>query len=1326
MEESTDEGQTWLDKVASRFDKAWRAGGQPRIEDFLTDAEGRRRAELFAQLLSMERQRRAARGEQALSEDYRIRFPEYSILIDKVFEITLSTHPISEQLGSRIGPYRLLKELARGGMGVVYLAEQDSGLQREVALKIIIPERNHDAAVARFTFEMKALASMRHPNIAEVYDDGTTDRGHLYFVMEYITGSKITDYCDDNQLTIRERLQVFVLVCRAIQHAHNKGIIHRDVKPSNILVHMIDGKPVPKVIDFGVAIATNRSLTDRSLPFEFGSPVGTLLYMSPEQTDSNPGNIDIRTDIYSLGVLLYELLTGTTPLRQTVAAEARKNDTLHRIRTEEFPSPSVRLSENREILPSISSKRKTRSAKLLDIMRGELDSVVMKTLEKNPGNRYETVSEFANDLNRYLNNETLHALPPSWAYTVRKYIKRNRSHLISASVFTIALVLGTALTFWFRHKAIDADNTARRAIVSEAAEKENANVNAESARVALQKVGLIRKTAESHRLSIASDHERSKHLDLSLLLAVEAFRTQDTLEARNSLRRALSSQPGILTHLYPRSRGHFSHVLLSPDGRTLAAADIGDDLNERGIELWDVPSHAHLTANPLPVSEGRVKHMAFSPDGKTLTAIFGTFRGDDASAAGGAVLWDMTNRKRVSQPAIHLDKGDIWSTILSDDGRLLAANGRTTVELWDVANNKCLTDGPIAIEDASVQAGAFSPDGKIIALFKQTQESSGVHRNGIMLWDIAKQHFLRDEPIAVKDGSITCLAYTSDSNVLALAYRDVDVADPFEREIKGAGSVILWDTTQQSRLTKDPLRVENGVISRLTFAPDGKALAAVYNQLGMNAGTGGVMLWDMTNQKRVTSTPLPVNEGSVTNVTFSPDGKMLVARYDWGRNHGVVLWDLVTKGRVTGPLLDDESYALTEAFNPDGTTLIVGMGNRILLWDVSKQSRLADTPFESLAEELFPHEKDEVRQATLRGMALSPDRKTAAVSYGLIHDQRVAFLDVESRTRLNIGMLEFNAPINDMAFLNDRRSLICSVQGSLTRHDLNDSGFLGKQLNITRDVNIPYIAVSPYGDTIALGYTTWDNDISAGRVVLWNTANRTSLTPTPLELGEGGISGLAFSPDGRTLGTGYWRRGKDGEGGAGGLVLWDVAKRERTTKNAIARKEGKDHEVRLAFSPDSKSIAVAYSGMFESEPLSEVTLWEVASHSQVASYAFPMKSGWVLDLAFSPDGKLLATGGGGVVVWYVESRDLVASDAFVLKGDLIRNLSFSRDSKNILAGRDCHSDIGGVVFWDLDLESWQRRARQIVNRNLTREEWRQHFPKVPYRETFPGLPSAPE
>ncbi|MFZ4573578.1 MAG: tetratricopeptide repeat protein [Phycisphaerales bacterium] len=349
--------------------------------------------------------------------------------------------------GTRIGPYKLLQLIGEGGFGSVFMAEQEKPVQRRVALKVIKLGMDTRQVVARFEQERQALAMMEHPNIARVLDAGATETGRPFFVMELVKGEPIVAYCDRNNLSVQERLELFAQVCNAVQHAHTKGIIHRDIKPSNILVSTQDGRPHTKVIDFGIAKATASKLTEKTLFTEHKALIGTPEYMSPEQAEGNL-DIDTRTDVYSLGVLLYELLTGTTPFEGTALRSAAYAEIQRIIREVEPPRPSTRLSNNTDTIGSVAAQRRSEPRKLGTLVRGELDWIVMKALEKDRQRRYETASGLGMDIMRYLGGEAVLAAPPSTAYRFKKFIRRNRSVVLAGSAVAAALLIGVVAFAW--------------------------------------------------------------------------------------------------------------------------------------------------------------------------------------------------------------------------------------------------------------------------------------------------------------------------------------------------------------------------------------------------------------------------------------------------------------------------------------------------------------------------------------------------------------------------------------------------------------------------------------------------------------------------------------------------------------------------------------------------------------------------------------------------------------------------------------------------------------------------------------------------------------
>jgi tetratricopeptide (TPR) repeat protein len=404
--------------------------------------------------------------------------PDLRQRIDQLLDAHFQAHPLldrtgdpeltgayvpNEQAGTIIaGRYKLLEKIGEGGMGTVWVAEQSQPVRRKVAVKLIKAGMDSKSVVARFEAERQALALMDHPNVAKVLDGGLTETNRPFFVMEYVKGVPITEYCDATRLSVPERLQLFTQVCKAVQHAHQKGIIHRDLKPSNILVAPYDDKPVPKIIDFGLAKAMHQSLTEKTLHTAHETVIGTPLYMSPEQAQLNNLDVDTRSDIYSLGVLLYELLTGTTPLEKARFKKAAWDEIRRIIRDEEPPSPSKRLSST-DTLPSLAVGRHTEPLRLTRMIRGELDWIVMKALEKDRTRRYDTANGFARDIECFLNNEPVAAGPPSAHYRMRKFVKRNRGQVIAASLILFALLAGIVGTTWGLFQAAKANADLRAA-----------------------------------------------------------------------------------------------------------------------------------------------------------------------------------------------------------------------------------------------------------------------------------------------------------------------------------------------------------------------------------------------------------------------------------------------------------------------------------------------------------------------------------------------------------------------------------------------------------------------------------------------------------------------------------------------------------------------------------------------------------------------------------------------------------------------------------------------------------------------------------------------
>ncbi|MFT7633170.1 MAG: serine/threonine protein kinase [Mariniblastus sp.] len=420
-------------------------------------------------------------------------------------------------LGTTIGHYKLLELIGEGGMGTVYLAQQFEPVKRRVALKVIKSGMDSKQVVARFEAERQALALMEHPNIAKFYDSGTTPSGNPYFVMEYVPGLTVTRYCDENLVSIEDRLQLFRKICQAVQHAHQKGVIHRDLKPSNILIKVIDDEPVPKIIDFGLAKATGSQLTDITMFTQFGQIIGTLEYMSPEQSQMNHLEVDTRTDIYSLGVLLYELLTGTAPFDRKRMRSVALDHVLKIIREEEPPKPSLRLS-TLESMVEVASHRHTEPKRLGLLLRGDLDCIVMKAIEKDRDRRYETANGLGSDIQRFLDEEVVLACPPSPTYLARKFLLRHRAIVATMLAIAASLLIGIFATTWFAFKANSNAHLAQTRFENEKLAREEASQS--EARAV---------KSESH----ATNEARRANNEASISKAVVEFINEDFLGQAN-------------------------------------------------------------------------------------------------------------------------------------------------------------------------------------------------------------------------------------------------------------------------------------------------------------------------------------------------------------------------------------------------------------------------------------------------------------------------------------------------------------------------------------------------------------------------------------------------------------------------------------------------------------------------------------------------------------------------------------------------------------------------------------------------------------------------
>jgi serine/threonine protein kinase len=540
-------------------------------------------------------------------------------------------------VGDRVGPYKLLERIGEGGMGEVWVADQQEPIKRRVALKLIKPGMDSRSVLGRFEAERQALAVMDHPNIAKVLDAGTTTDGRPYFVMELVKGTPITEFADARKLTPRERLELFVPVCQAIQHAHMKGIIHRDIKPSNVLVELHDDRLVPKVIDFGVAKAVGQQLTEKTIYTGFGALVGTPTYMAPEQATFNALDVDTRADVYALGVLLYELLAGSPPIEKERLKQAALDEVLRIVRDEEPPRPSQRLSTS-QLKASIAATRGSEPLQLSQLMRGELDWIVMKALEKDRTRRYESANGFASDIQRYLTGEQVQAVPPSFAHRLKKAYRRNRAAVLVSTAFTALIVSAAIVGLILAVQARRAEALAESKRIE--AEEQKAKVELSSAD--------YRVLSETYHAAVEESEVRnvSSRLDADLLEYKSDSRLGLLLLARplndiaGPLEVDLPSGKETLTWSFPHhpelqklrefqtaaviSAGQEFVPLvppfITPDESSVTASPDGllciGGAERTGLELLAIPSLKKV--GTLQEDTERVLKFGFSPDGKTI------------------------------------------------------------------------------------------------------------------------------------------------------------------------------------------------------------------------------------------------------------------------------------------------------------------------------------------------------------------------------------------------------------------------------------------------------------------------------------------------------------------------------------------------------------------------------------------------------------------------------------------------------------------------------------------------------------------------------------
>ena len=792
--------------------------------------------------------------------------------------------------GTRIGRYKLLQQIGEGGCGTVFMAEQEEPVRRRVALKVIKLGMDTKSVIARFEAERQALALMDHPNIARVLDAGATDSGRPFFVMELVRGIPITRYCDENKLDTRQRLDLFIRVCHAIQHAHQKGIIHRDIKPSNILVTLHDGVPVPKVIDFGIAKATEGRLTNQTLFTAFEQFIGTPAYMSPEQAEMSGLDIDTRSDIYALGVLLYELLTGKTPFDAKELVQSGIDAMRKTIREQEPQRPSTRLSTMLgEALTTTAAAHGSDAAKLLKLLRGDLDWIVMKCLEKDRTRRYETANGLAADLKRHLNNEPVVARPPSTAYRFQKAYRRNRLAFTAAACVFVSLVIALAF-IWVAgqregrarvRESIQRNLAEQRRIEAEAAQN-----GAESAqrRADAQAQKAIESQQQSRRLLYAAD----------MNLAHQSLKLNNLGKARRLLERhrpppgeedlrgwewrylwQLTRSSALVTLTNRPTRGF--DVSFSPDGTRLAVG-----WSDGRVELWDVPGRRLLRA--LTERRQPPAHVAFSPQRNLLAA---------TSEPKVVSLYDLdSGRDSILWRAPDQGRWDVRDLSFSPDGsKLVISAGSYSRELgdavWvvDVASAQIESRHPtLWSNQPHFGAARLSPDNRRLYLARSDSSNSSTLLVSIQCLDLTTgKELWQTEPH--RDAGLSALALSPDGRLLASGS---GFEDP---------TIRIWEAA--TGLLIRPLDGHTGWVGKLAFSKDGRRLISA-------ASDQSIRFWDTATWTE--TKVLRGHSDEIHGVAISEAAQLVASA---GKDGNLMLWQAEWKSATDGYLRLPESLPPT-------------------------------------------------------------------------------------------------------------------------------------------------------------------------------------------------------------------------------------------------------------------------------------------------------------------------------------------------------------------------------------------------------------------------------
>jgi WD40 repeat protein len=982
---------------------------------------------------------------------------------------TIVVTPISEAAGTVIGRYKLLQQIGEGGCGVVYMAEQQEPVRRRVALKVIKLGMDTKQVIARFEAERQALALMDHPNIAKVFDAGATETGRPYFVMELVRGIPITRYCDEKNLSTVTRLGLFVQVCQAIQHAHQKGIIHRDIKPSNILVAEHDGVPVPKIIDFGIAKATtDQRLTDKTMFTAFEQFIGTPAYMSPEQANLSGLDIDTRSDIYSLGVLLYELLTGKTPFEAKWLLEVGLDEIRRIIREEEPVRPSTKLHTlDAAEQTTVARHRQSDPPKLARLISGDLDWIVMKALEKDRGRRYETANGLAKDIQRHLNNEPVAACPPSNLYRFQKMARRNKLVFAAAGAVALALLAGLGLSTWafLRERQAHANELTARRTADEQRQRAEASARTTQTR-----------EAEARRLLYAAN----------MNLAQNAWEQNRLGRLQESLDDTQTFPDRGFEWYYWQRQTHLAVLTLreinpvvsvaySPDGKRIVTGT-----GFRAL-VWDAASgKALLTlAGPAWTGTGELLGpVAFSPDGQRIV----TGSNDGTAKVWEAKVWDATSGKELANLKGHTEF--IRSVAFSPDGqRIVTGSSDGTARVWDTASGKvlltlnartALAADALAAQmqwlggkSVRVDSAAFSPDGQRIITVAGGQAN---------VWDAASgQELLSLSTLKTSTSAIGSAAFSKDG----------------QRIVTGNGKTAnVWDAATGGEVFT--LAGHADFVSCVAFSPDGQRIVT-----GSLDGT--IKLWDAAFGMELLS--LKGHEYGVFSVAFSPDGRRIVTG---GGDKAAKVWEIASAKSLRAALEEykkDPRYACSIVFSPDGKRIVTEMGGKGQVWEATSGRELL-----SLKED---------RSSTVTSVAISSNGERI-VAWDL---RTVNVWDAASGRELVTLKWKTNSVSSVALYPDGQRIVTLGLDGAARVWDAASGRELftldGHSGGITSWVTS--VIFSPDGQRIVTG--------GGRQPQVWDAASGREL-PTLIKEQNVALFPEAFSPDGRIVTVSPGRGGR--------------------------------------------------------------------------------------------------------------------------------------------------------------------------------------------------------